>query len=81
MQGLGPNQLAREFVRDVVEGFRGTDIKAGLLKCAADIDGVTPALETMARAVARAHNETGLPIMVHSHPVTQLARRHIQLFK
>jgi phosphotriesterase-related protein len=65
----------------VVEGFRGTDIKAGLLKCAADIDGVTPPLETMARAVARAHRETGLPIMVHSHPGTQLARRQIEIFR
>ena len=81
LRGVGPNQMAREFVRDVVEGFRGTDIKAGLLKCAADIDGVTPPLETMARAVARAHRETGLPIMVHSHPGTQLARRQIEIFR
>lgn len=81
MQGLGPNQLAREFVRDATEGFRGTSIRAGLLKCAADIDGVTPPLETMARAVARAHRETGLPIMVHSHPGTQLARQQIRILE
>lgn len=35
----------------------------------------------MARAVARAHCETGLPIMVHSHPGTQLARRQIAIFR
>lgn len=81
MAGLGPTQMAREFVRDIEEGFRGTGIKAGLLKCAADIDGVTRPLETMARAVARAHRETGLPIMVHSHPGTQLARRQIEIFR
>lgn len=81
LAGVGPRQMAREFVRDIREGFRGTDIKAGLLKCAADIDGVTPPLETMARAVARAHCETGLPIMVHSHPGTQLARRQIAIFR
>lgn len=81
MRGVGANQMAREFIRDVQEGFRGTDIKAGLLKCAADIDGVTPPLETMARAVARAHRETGLSIMVHSHPGTQLARRQIEIFR
>lgn len=81
MQGVGPNQMAREFVRDIREGFRGTDIKAGFLKCAADIDGVTRPLETMARAVARAHRETGVPIMVHSHPGTQLARRQIAIFR
>ena len=36
LRGASPNQLAREFIRDVEEGFRGTDIKAGILKCAAD---------------------------------------------
>jgi len=81
MRGVGPNQMAREFIRDVEEGFRGTGIKAGLLKCAADIDGVTPPLETMARAVARAHRETGLSIMVHSHPGIQLARRQIEILR
>lgn len=81
MQGLGPNQLAREFIRDATEGFRGTEIRAGLLKCAADVDGLTRPLETMARAVARAHRETGLPIMVHSHPGTQLAREQIRVLR
>ena len=31
LRGVGPNQMAREFVRDIREGFRGTDIKAGML--------------------------------------------------
>ncbi|MCE2425070.1 MAG: hypothetical protein J4F45_08220 [Pseudomonadales bacterium] len=65
---VSPRQMAREFVRDIEEGFRGTDVKAGVLKCAADFEGVTPDLEIMNRAVARAHNETGVPIMVHSYP-------------
>ncbi len=79
--GVGPNQMAREFVRDIEEGFRGTDIKAGVLKCAADFEGVTRRLEVMARAVARAHNETGVPIMVHSYPAGQVARRQIEIFR
>ncbi len=78
---VSPNQMAREFVRDIEEGFRGTDIKAGLLKCAADFQGVTPELEIMARAVARAHNETGVPIMVHSYPTGHVARRQIAIFR
>ena len=81
MTGVGPNQMAREFVRDLTEGFRGTDIKAGLLKCAADFEGVTPMLEVMTRAVSRAHLETGVPIMVHSYPTGHVARRQIQIFK
>jgi len=81
LHGVGPNQMAKEFIRDIEEGFRGTDIKAGLLKCAADFEGVTPMLEVMARAVARAHNATGVPIMVHSYPTGHVARRQIEIFK
>ena len=81
LHGVGPNQMAREFVRDIEEGFRGTSIKAGVLKCAADFEGVTPPLEVMARAVARAHNETGVPIMVHSYPTGHVARRQIEIFR
>ncbi len=81
LHGISPNQMAKEFIRDIEEGFRGTDIKAGILKCAADFEGVTPQLETMARAVARAHVETGLPIMVHSYPTGHVARRQIEIFK
>ena len=81
IRNVSPKQMAREFVRDIEEGFRGTDVKAGLLKCAADFEGVTPDLEIMARAVARAHNDTGVPIMVHSYPTGQVARRQIAIFK
>ena len=81
LNGVGPNQMAREFIRDIEEGFRGTDIKAGVLKCAADFEGVTPVLEVMARAVSRAHLETGVPIMVHSYPTGHVARRQIKIFR
>ena len=81
MWGVGVNQMAREFIRDIEEGFRGSAVRAGILKCAADFEGVTAPLEIMARAVARAHVATGLPIMVHSYPTGQLARRQIQIFR
>ena len=81
MLGVGANQMADEFIRDINEGFRGTDIKAGMLKCAADFEGVTPPLETMARAVARAHLQTGVPIMVHSYPTGHVAMRQIEIFR
>ncbi len=81
LRGVSVNQMKREFLRDIEEGFRGTDIKAGVLKSAADFEGVTEPLETMARAVARAHVETGLPIMVHSYPTGQVARRQIEILR
>ncbi len=81
MLGVGANQMADEFIRDINEGFRGTDVKAGMLKCAADFEGVTAPLETMARAVARAHLQTGVPIMVHSYPTGHVAKRQIEIFR
>ena len=81
LHGVSANQMAREFIRDVEQGFPGTNVKAGILKCAADFQGVTPGLEIMARAVARAHIETGLPIMVHSFPTGQVGRRQVEIFK
>lgn len=81
LRGVGVNQMKREFLRDIEEGFRGTDIKAGLLKCAADFEGVTEPLEIMARAVARAHVETGLPVMVHSYASGQVAIRQIEILR
>lgn len=80
LTGISANQMANEFVRDIEEGFRGTDSKAGVLKCASDFEGVTPQLEIMTRAVARAHVKTGLPIMVHSFPTGHVARRQIKIF-
>lgn len=80
LKGVSANQMAQEFICDIEQGFRGTDIKAGILKCAADSEGVTPELEVMTRAVARAHIQTGLPIMVHSYPTGQVARQQIEIF-
>ncbi len=81
LNGVSANQMAREFIKDIEEGFRGTDVKAGIIKCAADRDGVTPDLEVMARAAARTQVATGLPMMVHSFPTGQVARRQIKIFK
>ncbi|MBJ51158.1 MAG: phosphotriesterase-related protein, partial [Gammaproteobacteria bacterium] len=81
LRGVSPNQMAREFIKDINEGFRGTGIKAGILKCAADFEGVTVDLELMARAAARAQIETGIPLMVHSYPTGHVARRQIEIFR
>jgi phosphotriesterase-related protein len=60
--------MADLFVRDIEVGIQNTSIKAGFLKCATDAQGVTPDVEKVIRAVARAHKITGVPIMTHSHP-------------
>jgi phosphotriesterase-related protein len=58
------------FVRDLTEGIAGTRVRAGLLKCAIDEEGMAPGVERVLRAVAAAHLRTGAPVMVHTHPGT-----------
>jgi len=62
----GADPLTTMFVRDVVDGIGDTGVKAGILKCATDWAGVTPAVERILRAVAQAHRETGVPISTHT---------------
>jgi phosphotriesterase-related protein len=59
------------FVRDITEGIGRTGVKAGMLKCAVDEKGLTPGVERVLRAVARAHAQTGTPITIHTHAASQ----------
>ncbi|GAB3695305.1 phosphotriesterase family protein [Nocardiopsis oceani] len=63
-----PDPMVDMFVADITEGIAGTGIRAGMLKCAIDEEGLTPGVERVMRAVARAHHETGVPVTVHTHP-------------
>ena len=60
------DQFAEVFAREILEGIEGTGIKAGIIKSAADFEGVKPVGATMLRGVARAHLKTGAPMMLHS---------------
>jgi phosphotriesterase-related protein len=58
--------LTDMFVRDITEGIAGSGVKAGVIKSATDRAGVTPNIERILRAVARAHRATGAPITTHT---------------
>jgi phosphotriesterase-related protein len=63
----GDEQLDALFERDIVEGIEGTDIKAAMLKCAVDHDGLTDHVERVLRACCRVHHKTNTPMTVHTH--------------
>jgi len=67
----GPEIMADMFVKDIEEGIAETGVKAGILKCATDEPGVTPGVERVLRAVAKAHRRTGVPISTHTHAGTR----------
>jgi phosphotriesterase-related protein len=73
--------MADHFVADIETGVQGTDIRAAFLKCAADAPGVTERVEKIHRAVARACNRTGAPIMAHSMPAVQTGPRQVDIFE
>jgi phosphotriesterase-related protein len=75
------NYLADLFVRDITEGVQGTSVKAAILKCATDEPGVTPGVEKVLRAVARAHRRTGVPISTHTHPATKRGLEQQKIFE
>lgn len=62
----GRDVMTKRFVRDIQEGIGGTEVKAGVIKCATDRPGLTPDVDRTLRAVAQAHRETGCPITTHT---------------
>jgi phosphotriesterase-related protein len=66
-----PDPMVDMFVGDITEGITHTGVKAGMLKCAIDHQGMTAGVERVMRAVAKAHRQTGTPITIHTHPGTQ----------
>lgn len=81
LYGVSVANLSHGFVREIKEGIAGTNIKAGILKGASDKAGVLPEEEKVLRAVAQAHHETGVPIMLHSYAPGQVGRRQIAIMK
>ena len=61
-----PESMADMFVKDVEYGIAETGVRAAILKCATDRQGVTPGVERVLRAVAKAHRRTGVPISTHT---------------
>jgi len=73
--------MAELFVKDITEGIQGTEVKAAILKCATDEPGLTPDVEKVLRAIARAHRSTGAPISTHTHPGTKRGLEQQRVFK
>jgi phosphotriesterase-related protein len=73
-------ELERLFVQDFEEGLDGTSIKPGVIKCSIDKPGLTPDIEALLRASARAHRRTGLPITTHSEYTNESGLIQQQIF-
>jgi phosphotriesterase-related protein len=74
------DQIAEIFVHEIENGIQDTGIKPAFIKCAADEPGVTPNVEKIHRAAARASIQTGRPIMAHSRPASETGLDQMRVF-
>jgi phosphotriesterase-related protein len=77
----GEDQIADLYVADIEGGMQDTDVKAAFIKCAADAPGMTPNVEKLHRAAARASLRTGRPIMAHSQPASGTGLEQMRIFE
>jgi phosphotriesterase-related protein len=73
--------MAEIFVKEINEGIAGTQIKAGVIKCATDEEGATQQLQKVLRACARAHRATGVPITTHTFAAGQTGTQQQDIFE
>jgi phosphotriesterase-related protein len=65
IRSLSIDELYAVMLRDIREGFPGTDIKAGIIGEVALSPEMTPAEERSLRAAARVQRDTGLAMNIH----------------
>ena len=73
--------IADIFVREIEVGIGNTGIKAGAIKVANDMGGVTPEGERILRGAARACKRTGCPISTHHWAPEEVGRRQVEIFE
>ena len=76
-----PDMIAPLYIREIEEGIEGTGIKAGIIKVANDVGGVTPEGEIILRAAARAQKATGVPISTHTWAPERVGEQQVAIFE
>ncbi|MEJ2289654.1 MAG: hypothetical protein P8Y02_13630 [Deinococcales bacterium] len=66
VHAVAEDDMVRDTVRDLSDGIDGTGIKAGIIKAGSEYNQVDAAARKLLRVAARAHAETGAPIITHT---------------
>lgn len=77
----GPELMTDMFVRDIREGIGGTEVRAAFLKGVVEERGLTPDQTRVQAAICAAHQETGVPITVHTNGAQQTGRLALGFYK
>lgn len=59
-------EIAGLYIREIEQGIDGTDIRAGIIKCATGAPAITPLEQRMLTAACIAQRATGVPILTHT---------------
>lgn len=62
-----PEPITELLIKDITTGIADTGVKAAVLKCATEEEGLSEGVERVLRATAHAHRATGTPITTHSN--------------
>lgn len=65
------DKILSYLLRDLTEGMQGTDVKAGIIKCATDKAGVTELNRKLLEVAARAQRRSGTVISTHTSAAHQ----------
>ena len=76
-----PDDIAPLYIREIQDGIEDTGIKAGIIKVANDMGGVTAEGEIILRAAARAHKATGVPISTHTWAPERVGEQQVAIFQ
>lgn len=75
------DEIADIFVREIEVGINDSGVKAGCIKVANDMGGVSPEGERILRGAARALKRTGCPISTHHWAPEEVGRRQVEIFQ
>ena len=76
-----PDMIAPLYIREIEEGIENTGIKAGIIKVANDMGGVTDEGEIILRAAARAQKATDVPISTHTWAPERVGEQQVAIFE
>ena len=76
-----PDVIAGLYRREIEVGIEETGIKAGIIKVANDMGGVTDEGEIILRAAARAQKATGVPISTHTWAPERVGEQQVAIFE
>jgi phosphotriesterase-related protein len=75
----GPDPMTEMFVRELSEGIGDTGVRAAVVKCVTDVDGLTPAVRRAVQAAGEAAAATGALVVTHADAGTRQGLAQQQL--